>query len=219
MATAALSRIDQEGFAAFLLRLRAAGIENRALMEAIEATPRRIFAAPEHHDVVWHSRSIPIECGAVIEGLDQQAVLIDALNVEPGHRVLEVGTGSGFSAAVIGRLANRVVTVERFSRLQQAALARFRQLNLDNVIAVQGDGTRGHADGPFDRILIWPSLPSVPREYIDLLVSGGKLICIVGEPDQQQIMVRLTKVGSRFDREDIGVARFAPITAGLPQTL
>lgn len=219
MANAALTRIDQEGFAAFLLRLRAMGLDNRALTEAIEATPRRSFVDPEHHAVAWGPRSIPIECGTVLEGLDQQAQLIDALDIEPAHRVLEVGTGSGYTAAIMGRLAKRVITIERFAGLQQAANVRLGQLKRETVVALRGDGTRDIGDGPFDRIIIWPAVPAIPRHYGDLLVSGGKLVCAVGEADQAQIVVALTKVGSRFDRHDIGTARFAPITPGLPEAL
>jgi len=214
-----LSAIDREGFAAFLLRMRASGIDDKALFEAVEATPRRSFVAPEHHGAAWSSRMIPIDCGTEIEGLDQQALILTALGLEPDHRVLEIGTGSGYTAAVMGLMAKRVYTIERFSRLHQAAQSRLRALKRDNVIASRGDGNQPAADGPFDRIVVWPAFSAVPRGFGELLVSGGVLVCPVGEADRQQVLVRLTKVGSRFEREDIGAVRVQPIASGLPQVL
>ena len=214
-----LSAVDREGFAAFLLRMRAAGIDDMALMAAIEATPRRGFIDPEHHAAAWGARTIPIDCGETLDGLDHQAFVIAALGLGSQQRVLEVGTGSGFSAAVMGRLVKRVYTVERFQRLHQAAQVRFRGLKLDNVIARHGDGGKGSPDGPFDRIVVWPALEAIPRHFADILVSGGILVCAIGEADAPQVLVRLTKVGNRFEREDIGTVRAQMLAKGMPQAL
>lgn len=218
-APASLAAIDREGFAAFLLRMRAGGIDDMTLMSAIEATPRRAFIDPDHHAAAWGARTIPIDCGETLDGLDQQAFIIAALGLESAHRVLEIGTGSGFTGAVMGRLVKRVYTIERFQRLHQAAQGRFRALKLDNVIARHGDGGKGSADGPFDRIVIWPALDAVPRQFADLLVSGGILVCAIGDADQPQVLVRLTKVGNRFEREDIGTVRAQMMAKGMPQAL
>lgn len=214
-----LPAIDREGFAAFLLRMRAAGIDDKALFEAIEATPRRSFIAAEYHEAAWSSRMIPLDYGTEIEGLDQQALILTALGLEPEHRVLEIGTGSGYTAAVMGLMAKRVYTVERFARLHEAAQARLLSLGRDNVIASRGDGAQPRSDGPFDRIVVWPAFAAVPRGFGEMLVSGGVMVCPVGEADGQQVLVRLTKVGSRFEREDIGAVRVQPIASGLPQAL
>ena len=216
---ASLARIDREGFAAFVMRMRAANITDRTLITAIEATPRRAFADPQYHNAVWSSRTIPIDCGEVIEGLDLQATIIHALKIGEENRVLEIGTGSGYSAAVMGRLAKRVFTIERFKRLNEGAQSVLREATSGNVIAVQGDGAEGSGEGPFDRIVAWAAFDAIPRAFVDQLVSGGVIVCAIGEADMPQVLVRLTKVGSRFEREDIGMVRFQPVVRGLPLAL
>ncbi|WP_306118347.1 MULTISPECIES: protein-L-isoaspartate(D-aspartate) O-methyltransferase [unclassified Roseitalea] len=211
--------VDRESLAAFLLRMRAAGIDDKALLKAIEAVPRREFADPQFHDAVWSSRMIPIDCGETIEGLDHQARVLAELALDENQRVLEIGTGSGYTAAVMGKLTRRVYSIERFRRLRAAAQARLRALKIDNVIVSHGDGLAGSDEGPFDRIVVWPALTSVPRGFTELLVSGGKLICAIGEADERQVLVRLTKVGSRYEREDIGTVRAQLVVAGLPEAL
>lgn len=214
-----LSAVDREGFAAFLLRMRATGIDDMPLFEAIEATPRRRFIDPQHHAAAWSGRTIPIDCGEVLEGLDRQALALSSLQLEADHRVLEIGTGSGYTAAVMGLIAKRVYTVERFSRLHSAAQARLRALKRENVISSHADGSKGSPDGPFDRIIVWPAFDAPPRSFGELLVSGGVLICPVGEAGGKQMLVRLTKVGNRFESEDIGAVRVQPLIPGLPQAL
>ncbi len=217
--TASLARLDREGFAAFVMRMRAVGISDRTLISAIEATPRRAFVDPQYHNAVWSSRTIPIDCGEVIEGLDLQATIIHALKIGDGHRVLEIGTGSGYTASVMGRLAKRVITIERFRRLQESAAAVLRETSLGNVITSRADGAEGSDDGPFDRIVAWAAFDAIPRAFVDQLVSGGIIVCAIGEPEQPQVLVRLAKVGSRFEREDLGLVRFQPVARGLPLTL
>jgi protein-L-isoaspartate(D-aspartate) O-methyltransferase len=103
-----LSMSSKEGFAALCLRLRARGVVNADLLNAIEQTPRHMFVSTDHIDLAWTSRTLPLECGGVMEGVDTAAMLIDSLKLKPSHRVLEIGTGSGFTAAVMGRMAERV---------------------------------------------------------------------------------------------------------------
>ena len=217
--TASLARIDREGFAAFVMRMRAAGISDRTLITAIEATPRRAFVDPQYHNAVWSSRTIPIDCGEVIEGLDLQATIIHALRIGEDHRVLEIGTGSGYTAAVMGRLAKRVFTVERYKRLHAAAQSVLKETTAGNVIALHGDVSEGSGEGPFDRIVAWAAFDAIPRSFVDQLVSGGVIVCAIGEAEMPQVLVRLTKVGSRFEREDLGIVRFQPVVRGLPLAL
>ncbi|MEO0543967.1 MAG: protein-L-isoaspartate(D-aspartate) O-methyltransferase [Pseudomonadota bacterium] len=220
MATA-LSRADHEGFAAFLLRIRAAGISNHPLETAIESVTRRVFVDPAYHGAVWGSRGIPIDCGEVLEGLDQQAMMIDRLELSNDHRVLEIGTGSGYSAAIMAKLAKRVFTIERFKRLHASASETLRQLEIENVVCSHASAETDlpALEGPFDRIICWAAYDELPRAFSEQLTSGGKIICAVGEADKPQILLRLTKVGSRFEREDIGVVRMQMIKSGLPETL
>ncbi|MGB6118123.1 MAG: protein-L-isoaspartate(D-aspartate) O-methyltransferase, partial [Mesorhizobium sp.] len=207
---------DREGFAAFLLRMRARGIDNKQLAAAIEATPRKGFVPPQHAAQAWSDRMLPIECGEAIEGVDMQAAVIASLALDPSHRVLEIGTGSGYTAAVLSRLAARVVTVERYKTLTGLARQRFEALGITNASARHADGSGGlPAEGPFDRIVVWAAFDGMPRAFVDQLSSGGTLIAPIGPAEGQQVWARLTKVGSRFDREDIGVARLQPLIPGV----
>ena len=207
---------DREGFAAFLLRLRAKGVVTKNLISAFEATPRRGFLPGQWHYVAWSEGMIPIECGEAIEGVDLQAQVIAALGIEPGHRVLEIGTGSGYSAAVMSRLAARVVTVDRFKTLTEQARQRFEALGITNVFVRQVDGSNGLAsEGPFDRIVVWAAFDSLPRSFVDQLSSGGVMIAPIGPEEGEQVVARLTKIGSRFEREDLGVVRLQPIANGV----
>lgn len=213
------SPFDREGFAAFLLRMRAAGLDNRNLISAFEATPRRMFLRSEFHGAAWGKGSIPIDCGETIESVDFQARIINALDIQPGNRVLEIGTGSGFTASVMARLAKRVYTVERYKTLHSAAVARLSEQQLNNVVALHGDGSRGASDGPFDRIVVWAAFDAIPRPFIEQLVSSGVLICAIGAADAPQELVHMSKVGSRFERLDLGTVRMQMLNPRMPENI
>lgn len=211
---------DREGFAAFMLRMRGVGFDNHELLAAMEAVPRRGFVPTNFANAAWSHRSVPIDCGEVIEGADMQARLLDALALEAGKRVLEIGTGSGYTAAVMSRLAERVTTIDRFQTLVDGANRRFAELKIGNVIAKKMDGlalTRG--EGPFDRIIVWASFTEIPRYMTDYITANGHLICAIGEENSAQQMIRLTKIGSRFERKDLMNVRLQPLKAGLAQVL
>jgi protein-L-isoaspartate(D-aspartate) O-methyltransferase len=215
-----LSADDREGFAAFLLRLRGKGTVSKALIAAIEATPRRSFISGHFHDLAWSERTLPIECGETIEGADLQAAVIATLAIEPTSRVLEIGTGSGYTAAVMSRLAARVVTIDRYKTLTEQARQRFDALGISNAIARQADGATGLAgEGPFDRIVAWVAFDSLPRFLLEQLSSGGSVVAPIGPEEGEQIVAKLTKVGSRFEREDIGTVRFQPPVAGVASVI
>ncbi|MBU2109052.1 protein-L-isoaspartate(D-aspartate) O-methyltransferase [Mesorhizobium sp. 10J20-29] len=206
----------REGFAAFLLRLRGKGIVGKELIAAFEATPRGDFVPERWQEAAWAEGMVPIECGEAIEGADLQAQVVHALAIEPGHRVLEIGAGSGYTAAVMARLAARVVTVERFKTLTEQARRRFEALGLTNVFVRQADGAGGlAAEGPFDRIIVWAAYESLPRNFVDQLSSGGIMIAPIGPAEGEQVLTKLTKVGSRFEREEIGIVRLQPIASGI----
>jgi protein-L-isoaspartate(D-aspartate) O-methyltransferase len=211
---------DRESFAAFLLRLRSKGIVSKELVAAFEATPRRNFLPGQWQSLAWSERTAPIECGEAIEGADLQASVIAALELNNGHRVLEVGTGSGFTAAVMGRLAGRVITLDRFKTLAEQARQRFEQLGLTNVVARQADGGNGlPGEGPFDRIVAWAAFDGLPRPFVDQLSSGGTMIAPIGPAEGEQVLAKLTKVGSRFERTDVALARLQPISKGIAAVL
>lgn len=211
---------DREGFAAFILRLRGRGIVPKNLIAAFEATPRRQFIPGQFHSIAWTDRMLPIDCGEAMEGADIQAAIISALNIEPGNRVLEVGTGTGYTAAVMARLAGRVITVDRFKTLTEQARQRFDALGINNALPRQADGSNGlPGEGPFDRIVVWAAFEAYPRAFVDQLSSGGTMIAPIGPEEGEQVLVKLTKVGSRFEREDLGTVRLQPLARGTAAVL
>ena len=147
---------------------------------------------------------VPIECGEAIEGADLQAAVIAALQLEPGHRVLEIGTGSGFTAAVMARLAARVITVDRYRTLVEQAQQRFEALGITNAFARQADGRNGlPARGR--STVSWSGRRSraCRAPFVDQLSTDGVMIAPIGPAEGVQVLAKLTKVGSRFEREDI----------------
>jgi protein-L-isoaspartate(D-aspartate) O-methyltransferase len=203
-----------------LMRLRAKGIVDRELMEALQATPRRGFIPSQWQDVSWSDRMVPIGCGEALEGVDTQATVIDALQLEPGHRVLEIGTGSGFTAAVMAKLAARVLTVERFRSLAAEARKRMEALGVTNVTVKHADGSNGSvAEGPYDRIVVWAAFESLPRIFVDQLATNGVMVAPIGGAEGEQVLAKLGKVGSRFEREDIGYVRLQPIARAIAAAL
>ena len=214
-----MSRAEREGFAAFMLRLRKRRMPIQ-VVAAFEATPRWSFVGEHLEPLSWSDRMLPIGCGEAIEGVDTQAYVIAALGLEPDHRVLEVGTGSGFTAAVMSRLAARVVTLDRYRTLVDEARARLEQLGTTNVVVRQSDGNQGlPAESPFDRIVIWCAYDSLPKHFLDQLASGGSMIVAIGGEESPQTLERLIKVGSRFEREDLGEVRFQPLVRGVAAKL
>ncbi len=211
-----MATMDREDFAAFLLRMRKQGISDKALFSAIEMVPRGDFVPRQYGAAAYCDRMIPIECGEAIEGLDLQSRIISQLGIEPGHRVLEVGTGSGYTSAVLSRLAARVTTLDRYRRLVETARQRHAALGLDNVTVQLANGRDGYAaDGPYDRIIFWSAFESLPRTSVDWLATNGVMIVPIGPEEGVQTFVKLTKIGSRFEREDICPVRLQPLATAV----
>ncbi|MBS9720670.1 protein-L-isoaspartate(D-aspartate) O-methyltransferase [Tianweitania sp. BSSL-BM11] len=212
--------LDREGFAAFMLRLRGQGLTDKTVLSAFEATPRRAFVPDQWQDHAWSDRMLPIPCGEALEGVDIQAKVLAALELTSSTRVLEIGTGSGYTAAVMGRLSARVLTLERYKTLVQQARSRIEALGIGNVMIRQADGAHGvAAEGPFDRIIAWASFDELPRGFVDQLSSGGVMIAPIGPADEPQMLVRLTKTGSRFEEQEVGTIRLQPMTHGMAEAL
>ncbi|KFB09886.1 protein-L-isoaspartate(D-aspartate) O-methyltransferase [Nitratireductor basaltis] len=210
---------DREGFAALMLRMRARGIGSKALFEAIENTPRASFVPAEFRDAVWSNRTVPIACGETLEACDFQAAMIAALDLQPGNRLLEIGTGSGYTSAVMARLCDKVLTLDRYKTLIQQAQLRHEHLGLTNIVARQSDGREGAAEGPFDRIIVWASFEELPRKFVDQLTSGGIMIAPIGPGEDVQTMTHLTKVGSRFEKVELETTRLQPLAAGVAEAI
>lgn len=207
---------DRERFASFLMRVRARGITDAHLLDAFEATPRRGFVPAAFSDSAYSDRTVPIDCGEVIEGLDLQATVLHALAIEDNHRVLEVGTGSGFTAAVMAHLALRVTTAERYRSLCEQAKPRFEALRIPNITVRHADARNGlNGEGPFDRIVAWAAFDAMPRGFVDQLATNGVMVCAIGPDDGEQVLVRLSKIGSRFEREDLMTVRFQPLATAV----
>ena len=204
--------VEKEGFAALVLRLRSEGISDLDLLTAVEQTPRSQFVPAPLADDAYSSRTVPIDCGSFMEGADLAVRLLHRLQVKPGHRVLEIGTGSGFTAAVMGRIAERVLSVERYRTLVAAAQERMDALDLRNVVVRQADGSNGMpGEGTFDRIFVTAAFPSLPRFYAEQLTHGGSMVAPLMIDDETCMMTRLTKTGSRFEREDLFTVPYLPI--------
>lgn len=212
--------IEKEGFAALALRLRGEGINNLDLLTAVEQTPRTLFVPPQFSGDAYSSRLLPIDCGSFVEGVDLAVRLLHLLNLKSGQRILEVGTGSGFTAAVMGRLTERVLTIDRYKTLVAGAQQNIEKTGVRNVIVRQGDGSNGLVgEGTFDRILVTAAFPAMPRQFVDQLVSGGMLLAPVMVSDETCRMVKLVKTGSRFDREDLFEVPYLPIVPHQAQAL
>lgn len=212
--------VEKEGFAALVLRLRSEGISDLDLLTAVEQTPRSQFVPVPFADEAYSSRTVPIDCGSFMEGADLAVRLLHRLQVKPGHRVLEIGTGSGFTAAVIARIAERVLTVERYRTLVAAAQGRMDALGLRNVVVRQADGSNGMpGEGTFDRIFVTAAFPSLPRFYAEQLTHGGSMIAPLMVDEETCMMTRLTKTGSRFEREDLFTVPYLPIVPHIAAAL
>ena len=212
--------LEKEGFAALFLRLRAGGIAEKAILTALEQTPRTLFVSAAYADAAYTDRLLPIDCGGFAESPDLVAKLLSILAIEPGHRVLDIGTGSGFLAAVAARLAERVVTIDRYKTLTQLAQQRMLHLGLGNVLVRQVDGTKGiTGEGAFDRIVSSCAFDGMPRQFLDQLASGGVMLAPILTENGQAQMARLTKIGSRFEREDLFFVPYKPFTPGLALAL
>ncbi|MBD9372160.1 protein-L-isoaspartate(D-aspartate) O-methyltransferase [Rhizobium sp. ARZ01] len=212
--------VEKEGFAALALRLRGEGINNIDLLTAVEQTPRTLFVPPQFAGEAYSSRLLPIDCGSFVEGIDLAVRLLNLLNLKAGQRVLEIGTGSGFTAAVMGRLTERVLTVDRYKTLATSAQQSIEKVGIRNVIVRQADGSNGMpGEGTFDRILVTAAFPAMPRQFVEQLVSGGMLLAPVMVNDDECRMVKLVKTGSRFDREDLFEVPYLPIVPHQAQAL
>jgi protein-L-isoaspartate(D-aspartate) O-methyltransferase len=194
-------------------QLRRRGITEPAILDAFLAVLREAFVADEYAHLAYGDHPLPIEAKQTISQPYIVALMIQAAAIKPGDRVLEVGAGSGYAAAVMSRIAARVVAIERQHELVELARERLRRLGYDNVEIVEGDGSVAWpADAPYDAILAAASGSHVPQPLVDQLASGGHLVMPLGEPEQVQNLVRLTKrQDGSLERSDLGAVRFVPL--------
>ena len=204
----------REAVAGLLLRLRTAGIMEPRLFKAFEAVPRQNFVPIIYLDQSYDPGSFPIECGQTMPPADRVARTLLALEVGEGHRVLEVGTGSGYQTALLAHLGNKVTSLERFRTLADKARIRLETLKIDNAVVSIADGIQGIRGMLFDRIILNGSLSEAPRYLVDQLASNGILIVPVGPADGVQKMMKMTKIGSRFEYAELFDVRVQPLATG-----
>ncbi len=189
------------------------GIAGRHLLAALRWVPREAFVPAHLASHAYDDSPLPIEAGQTISQPYIVALMIEAAGVAPGGKVLEIGAGSGYAAAVIGRIAGKVIAIERHAELAALAAGRMERLGYDNVEIVCGDGSGGlPAEAPFDAILVAASGSHVPRVLLHQLAIGGVLVMPVGEPQSIQNLVRVTRAAEEvFEQRDLGAVRFVPL--------
>jgi protein-L-isoaspartate(D-aspartate) O-methyltransferase len=195
-------------------QLEQRGIRDPRVLEAIEWVPREEFVPPDLIDLAYDDRALPIGLEQTISQPYTVAFMCQAAHLAPADKVLEIGTGSGYGAAVLSLLASGVHTVERIEELFHAAQQRLTRLGYNNVRLYWNDGTRGlPQEAPFDAIIVTAGAESLPQAYQEQLADGGRLVIPLGPPAFQK-MVCLTRRGDRFDREDLGSFGFVPLVSG-----
>jgi protein-L-isoaspartate(D-aspartate) O-methyltransferase len=214
---------ESEERAQFTLAMRARGIQDLSLLRALERAPRALFMPPRFADLSARDLALPIGCGQTSPPPSIVAAMIAALNVKAEHRVCEIGTGTGYCAALLAQLANTVVTLERFQTLALEASARIKAFGLANVAVHWADGSEHHAKGDrFDRVLVHGLIEPPGEAFRRLIRPGGVLVAVVDGPERaEQHIVRLTDATSAVgDAVDMGPARaMRPLERGLAHAL
>jgi len=204
----------------FQLALRRRGISDQAVLRAMEEVPRENFVAPGFTDSAYADQALPIDCGQTISQPFVVAYMTEQLEVGQQHRILEIGTGSGYQAAVLSRLAREVVTLERYRTLANSARARLKTLNYANVEVLLGDGFGGEPmRAPYDRIIVTAAAESIPPALIAQLAEDGIMVLPIGPHGGGQELVKLTKTGQGLSRENLIWVRFVPLLPGQAREL
>jgi protein-L-isoaspartate(D-aspartate) O-methyltransferase len=204
----------------FLLSLRRRGISDAAVLRAIDAVPREKFVLPEFSDSAYADQAMPIACGQTISQPYVVAYMSEQLGVKREHRVLEVGTGSGYQAAILSQLAGQVFSVERYRTLADGARRTLQALGYDNVMVIAGDGLNGVPEhAPYDRIIVTAAAEAIPQALVDELAVGGVMILPLGQHDGPQRLVKLTRGEDGVTQEDLIWVRFVPLLPGQAREL
>ena len=205
----------------FQLSLRRHGISDQAVLRAMDEVPREYFVAAEYAESAYADQALPIACGQTISQPYVVAYMTEQLEVEARHRALEIGTGSGYQAAVLSRIAREVVSVERYRTLADAARNRLKTLGYDNVTVITGDGLAGAPSrAPFDRVVVTAATEDLPQALVGQLGEGGKMVLPLGPRSGPQYIVKLSKTQSgEVAREQLIAVRFVPLLPGQAREL
>ncbi|MEO0946450.1 MAG: protein-L-isoaspartate(D-aspartate) O-methyltransferase [Pseudomonadota bacterium] len=207
---------DAERQMQFVFALRQRGVRNTRVLEAMEKIDRGAFVTGIFADRAYEDMPLPISCGQTISQPSVVGLMTQALDVDARHKVLEVGTGSGYQAAVLSQLARRVYTVDRHKRLVATAQEAFDTLGLSNITAIAADGTRGFPEqAPFDRILVTAAAEDPPGPLLAELKTGGIMVVPVGQSDAVQALIKVTRTEDGYDYEELRQVRFVPLVEGM----
>jgi protein-L-isoaspartate(D-aspartate) O-methyltransferase len=200
----------------FQLNLRRRGISDQAVLRAMEDVPREMFVEPADRANAYRDTALGIACGQTISQPFVVAYMTEQLALQKHHRVLEIGTGSGYQAAVLSRLCDYVLTLERYRTLAERAKVRLAKLGYDNIEVVVGDGFNVPPEvGNFDRIIVTAAMEQVPDSLAQRLEPDGVLIVPVGPHHGTQTLIRLTRTGDGFERKELVDVRFVPALPGI----
>ena len=201
-----------------IMQLRRRGIRDTRVLSAIELVPRELFVAQAFIESAYKDIALPIDpisAGQTISQPYVVAFMTEKLALEPSHKVLEIGTGSGYQAAVLSHLCDHVFTVERWRELQKAAERRFAKLGIANVTTIIGDGWIGWPpQAPYDRIIVTAAAPEAPKALLDQLKPGGRMIVPLGETRDTQSLVQIDKTETGIASEPLLPVRFVPLMHG-----
>lgn len=203
-----------------LMALRNQGVRNMRVLEAVEKTPRELFVNEPFADQSYADQALPISCGQTISQPFIVAFMTDRLNLNDRHKVLEVGTGSGYQAAILSLLCRRVYTIERYRTLAAQAGERFKRLKLNNITQMVGDGSKGWPrQAPFQRIIVTAAAKEVPPALLDQLAVGGIMVIPLEEKPGKQDLYRITRTAEGFEREHLLPVRFVPLVEGVAKEM
>lgn len=201
-----------------IMGLRRQGISDPAVLRAMERVPRELFVDKAFLDQAWEDRALPIAHGQTISQPYVVAFMTQALMLTDRTKVLEIGTGSGYQAAVLARIARRVYTVERYAELLAVAEARFAEMKLHNLHTRLGDGWKGWPEqAPFEAIIVTAAADQIPDSLLDQLAEGGRMVAPIGRSGDMQKLVRFTRTHGEIVEEPLLDVRFVPLVHGIPQ--
>ncbi len=205
----------------FQLVLRRRGISDQAVLRAMDEVPREHFVTADLSDSAYADQALPIACGQTISQPYVVGYMTEQLEIAPNHRALEIGTGSGYQAAVLSRIARDVVSIERYRTLADVARERLKTLGYSNVTILAGDGFLGAPErAPFDRIIVTAAAEEIPNALVEQLGESGKLVLPLGPRNGTQYIVKLTKSAEgTLTREDLIAVRFVPLLPGQAREL
>jgi protein-L-isoaspartate(D-aspartate) O-methyltransferase len=204
----------------FQLTLRRRGISDQAVLRTMEEVPREAFVEKGDAAYAYRDSALGIECGQTISQPFVVAYMTEQLGLQRQHRVLEIGTGSGYQAAVLSRLCREVVSIERYRTLADTARKRLKTLGYDNVEVILGDGYDVPENlGTFDRIIVTAAMETIPDRLLDRLDPGGVTIAPVGPHHGVQTLVRVGRTDAGYERKELVDVRFVPALPGIAREL